>query len=325
MADEKPKSNFRILVADEGGIMTTRLMDFLKSKGFEVNHEPGGNAVKLAIKNWKPHFVLCDLAIKDLTAPNLLRWLRSPEFDGEFIPRVLVTSAHNVVKNIRECIALGASDYIVKPFTFDDLLTRLVFHIQNKREVDHKTESPQAAATATDETVYMNLLDAAFNEIFKAKKQEDALFSMVKLISLTLKAVRCSVVQVSEDLLSGEVMASSDDKSARGIKLDMNKYPEVLHVMNTGKMIVIEDLAYDPQLSKIKDLVKGISFNSMILCPITRDNQPWGVVSARMDKSHSKFTDRDIRWTQLMGQILSLLFSARLFLPHELSIFKKSA
>ena len=91
----------------------------------------------------------------------------------------------------------------------------------------------------------------------------------------------------------------------------------MLHVVNTDKSVVIEDLEYDPMLAQIKHLIKGISFNSMIVCPVRRNKDSYGVISARMDRTHSKFVDRDIRFVQLIAQVVSLLLSSSASLPHE--------
>jgi DNA-binding response OmpR family regulator len=307
------KSNFRLLIADEDTLGSRYFADFLRERGFVVDHITTGKTVKEYIKLNQPDFVICDLMLSEFNAPQLLSFLRDPAYDGPK-PKVLVTSAHNIIKNIKECITLGASDYVIKPFKHDDLLTRLIFHIQNRRDL-----SSLAKKKVTDEQdIHLHLLDIIMREALSGRESEEVLFNISKMIAMTLKAVRCSTVIISEDLQRGEVLASSDNKSAKGLALDMNKYPEMLHVVTTGKSVIIEDLASDPMLAKIKDKIKGISFNSMIVSPLFRNNQTCGVISARMEKTHSKFNDRDIRFVQLVAQVVSLTLGSSVNFPHEI-------
>jgi DNA-binding response OmpR family regulator len=310
------QSNFKVLIADDDGASSRRLQDFLKERGFSVDVVANGKLAKERITMWKPTFVICDLTLADLNAFQLLSWIKTDPSVKDNKPKVFVTSAHNIVKNIKECISLGASDYIVKPFKYEDILTRLVFHIQNKRELISEA-GKEKAGKLEGADIYLHLLELVLRETLSGRAQSEILLNITKMIAITLKAVRCSVVMISEDLQAGTVLASSDSRDARGFLLDMNKYPEMLHVMNSEKAIVIEDLAYDPMLAKIKDLVKGISFNSMIVCPVSRNGSMYGVISARMDRAHSKFNDRDIRFCQIVAQITSLLMSSGMLIPHE--------
>jgi DNA-binding response OmpR family regulator len=309
--DQANQSNFRILIADDDTLGSRRFADFLRERGFAVDHTTNGKTVKDYMRLHKPNFIICDLMLNDFNAPQLLSYIRDPVFDG-LKPKVLVTSSNSNVKNIKECIQLGASDFIIKPFKYEDVLTRIIFHIQNKRALMSEQKAHPDGAE-----VYLHLLDIVMREALSGRAPDDILYNIMKMIALTLKAVRCSAVLVSEDLQSGQVLASSDDRNAKGFKIDMNKYPEMLHVVNSEQSVVIEDLAYDPMLAQIKDKIKGISFNSMIVCPVKRNKETCGVISARMDKTHSKFSEHDIRFVQLVAQVVSLLMSTNMSLPHE--------
>ncbi len=307
------RANFKVLIGDDDSSAARRLSEFLGERGFATETIFNGKGLKEKILNWQPTYVVCDLTFPSFNAPQLLTWLRDPGFKDNR-PKVFVTSAHNVISNIRECIGLGASDYIVKPYKCEDILTRLIFQIQSKREL---LFDGTASSKLTGGDIYMHLLDIVLREALSGRDIADILYNLTKMISITLSAVRCSVISVAEDLQTGEVSASSDDRKVRGLKLDMNKYPEVIHVMNSSKAVIIEDLEYDPMLAQIKNLVKGISFNSMIVCPVKRNNEMYGVISARMAKEHSKFNDRDIRFVNLVAQIVSLVLSTNINMPHE--------
>ena len=49
--------------------------------------------------------------------------------------QLLVLSSHNNASNVKKSFQHGAIDYIVKPYTPEDLLNRLAFHLQKTRAV----------------------------------------------------------------------------------------------------------------------------------------------------------------------------------------------
>ncbi len=302
---------FKVLIADDDSVTSRRLQEFLREKGFPTEHASGGKMLKEKILSFEPTFVICDLTLVEFNALNLLKWLKGPDFKGKAVPKVFVTSSHNVVQNIKECISQGAASYIIKPFTPEDILGRLVFQIQNRRSelntAKEKTENVDA---------YFNLLEMAFKESLSGRDTHEIFFNLVKLVATTLKAVRCSIIRVSEDLQQGLVMCSSDDAKLKGLKININRYPEVLHVMQTQKTVVIEDLGSDPQMKEIQKMVSSIAFNSMIVVPVTRDVDSYGVLSARMEKD-IKFSERDIKLVELISHVASLYVSSKSTLPHE--------
>src|SRR5690606_15610604 len=134
--------------------------------------------------------------------------------------------------------------------------------------------------------------------------------------AVNLKAVRCNLIRVSEDFQSGEVLAASDDPKLDSLKINLSRYPEVSHVVHSQETVVIEDVASDPHMAAIRELIQGLSFNSMIVVPVTRNQGSYGVISARMDKEHSKFDMRDIHFVQMVGRIASLFLSGKCLIPH---------
>ena len=105
------------------------------------------------------------------------------------------------------------------------------------------------------------------------------------------------------------VVANNDNKSATGIRLDLNKYPEVLNVTNTGQLIAIENIEKSPELRNIKELLHDVNFNSMVVCPIFRGNQSFGVLSLRLPPEKETLSDNEIRFIEIVSHVVSLVLS----------------
>jgi len=307
--------NFRVLIADDDGVFGRILADFLREKGFGVMIAAEGKAARKMLKEYRPHFLLADLTLMDGNAFELLKFINTDPDVKAMDVKTFVISVHTNPENIRALLKAGACDFVLRPFKNDDLLTRLIFQIQNKREITAPQAKSEQKADGAD--LYLQLMEIVLQEAVQARSMQDILFKLVKMVSLTLKAVRCSVIEVADNRIDGFVMASSDDRGARGIRLDLNRYPEVMHVVNTEKAVVIENIDDNPQLAAIRNMFKNISFNSMLVCPLFQRGQIYGVLSARMDKTASKFNERDLRFAQLVTQVGSLVLSSDLSMPHE--------
>lgn len=310
--------NYKVIVADDDGQVGRRLTDFLKEKNFDARQCSNGEDLKKMLRepDWVPNFILADLVLPGCNAIELCGLAKQIPHLSANETKVLVISAHNSLQNIKDCLKAGASDYVLKPFKFEDMIQRLIFHIQKKRIVTDAEREDAGRLQGGD--LYLHLLEIVLKEATMNRKLSDTLFNLTKMMAITLKAVRCNIVETSDDRLSGIILASNDDRGATGIKIDLSRYPEIHHVMNTEKPVVIENLDSDPVLAEIKKSFKNISFNSMMVCPIKKRGEFYGIMAARMDKSAGGFSDRDIRFAQLMAYVISMAISADLPMPLEL-------
>lgn len=109
-----------LIVEDEPGIREP-LADFFRGRGYLV--EAAGSAEE-AVAHWRGGG--CSLAILDLLLPGLdgLEFLGRMRREGDRTPVIILTArgaeAHRV-KGLR----LGADDYVVKPFSAEELCARV--------------------------------------------------------------------------------------------------------------------------------------------------------------------------------------------------------
>src|SRR5690349_5611774 len=110
----------RILVAEDELPMRTALEDCLAAEGFRVfSASNGDRALERAIKE-KP-----DLLILDVMMPRLDGFAVCKEFRrlGHAAP-ILMLTAKGMVKDRVTGLDAGADDYLVKPFSTEELLAR---------------------------------------------------------------------------------------------------------------------------------------------------------------------------------------------------------
>lgn len=115
MADKK-----RVLIVDDSGYMRQVIRRHLESKGFEVIGEAAdGSEVMALAENLKPDLITMDLSMKNLGGIEATKLVKKAMPDT----KVIVVSALGESRFIKEAVAAGAHDFIIKPFTEDRLIS----------------------------------------------------------------------------------------------------------------------------------------------------------------------------------------------------------
>jgi CheY-like chemotaxis protein len=296
-------SSTRILVADDETLLGQRLAEFLTSKGFFAKAVRLGSEVEQALTNFQPEFILYDLMLPEMNALQFLQRLASTKAAPRI--KVFVLSGHSNQNNIRECMRLGAADYITKPVSHEALLARVILYMQPKREV---TEfQAKSAEDFEGAFFYLHLTDLLLREANKGLPVPDSLHNLSGLLGVTLKAVRVSAIHCNVETRKGHVVASNDKRSINGLEIDLNRYPEIQYVLTNEKLLAVDNLAADPTMHFVTLLEKSINFNSMVVAPIRIKGQLWGVLSARLPESKKKLNEFEIRFCQLAAHVVGMV------------------
>ena len=112
----------RVLVVDDSERVRKTLATGLRAHGMAVETAADG-AEALALLNGLPFDVtVLDLMMPRVDGVQVLKTLKSRSAK----PRILVLSARDQVQDRVDALNLGADDYLVKPFAFEELLARLL-------------------------------------------------------------------------------------------------------------------------------------------------------------------------------------------------------
>jgi two-component system chemotaxis response regulator CheY len=111
--------NKKILVVDDSLYMRTLIKDALAGVGYEIvgTAANGESAIDMAFE-LHPDLITLDNILPDMLGTDVLKILR----EEEFAAKVIMISAVGQQSVIDEGMRLGATDYIVKPFTPEQLI-----------------------------------------------------------------------------------------------------------------------------------------------------------------------------------------------------------
>lgn len=112
-----------IVVADDDDLLRSLVEFKLKGRGYNVIPASDGNEALQAVAEHKPDLIVLDAMMPGQDGFAVLRQLKgSPELAS--IPVVMLT-ARRLESDIVGALQAGASDYLIKPFSPEELALRV--------------------------------------------------------------------------------------------------------------------------------------------------------------------------------------------------------
>jgi DNA-binding response OmpR family regulator len=153
-----------ILVVDDEPAVAQVLSDFLTPQGYEVICAMGGLEGLSKLEKHRPEVVLLDVRMPDMDGITVLRRIR------EATPwvGVLMMSGNTDTEAAKETLALGAFDYLLKPFDFE-YLDRAIHKMLTSGGTAAPTPRLQSTEASPEPSQHGLLYDLAI-EVFKATR-----------------------------------------------------------------------------------------------------------------------------------------------------------
>lgn len=141
-----------VLIIDDNRHIRTQINLVLKLEGFETLEADNGQTGIEMAKEFLPDLIICDIVMPELDGYAVLDQLRRHQATSD-IP-FLFLSAKADRSDIREGMNLGADDYLVKPFSAQELVQAIAARLERynttRREVARKIESLTEASAHKD-------------------------------------------------------------------------------------------------------------------------------------------------------------------------------
>jgi two-component system OmpR family response regulator len=134
-----PATGERLLVVDDEEDIAALLSTGLRFVGFEVRSAHSGAEAMTVAAEFRPHLLLLDVMLPDINGFELCRQLRRDQHDAG----VIFLTARNRTEDAVAGLAIGADDYINKPFSLDEVVARV-------RAVLRRLHSPGTADAIAD-------------------------------------------------------------------------------------------------------------------------------------------------------------------------------
>ena len=279
----------RILFADDNADMrdyVTRLL----SAHYEILSVPDGEAALATAREHNPDLILSDVMMPRMDGFALLQAVRSDE-RLKSIPVILLSARAGEESRI-EGLQSGADDYLVKPFSARELLTRVRSHLTMAGVRQHSERQLAAEAEA------LAKLNERSLSLWRSRDLQQGLDDMLRTVIDLLGADRGNVQLYDarkealaieahqgfgKDFLEffAEVKAADDTACGRALR--------------SKQRVVIPNVELDPGFAPFLKAAHSADYRAVVATPLLGgDGNPLGVISAHFKSVHHP-SDQELR------------------------------
>lgn len=180
-------SRANILLVDDTPNNLRLLSAMLSDQGYEVRRVVNGQmALKTAQAN-PPDLILLDIKMPDMNGYEVCQHLKAIE-QTQAIPVIFISALDEVLDKVK-AFAVGAADYITKPFSEEEVLARVeniltIRQLQQQLQLQNQQLQQLEAALANSEANYQALFDNQLVGIFQMRPDGLLLNANQRLIAL---------------------------------------------------------------------------------------------------------------------------------------------
>jgi PAS domain S-box-containing protein len=185
-----------------------------------------------------------------------------------------------------EALALGLDDIALPPHEPPALAARVLTCLARSRQADHADRLALDAG---------RLLELA-QTLSSGLPASAILHATTRLAAQALGMERCSIVVFNVERRTGIVAVTSEDPDLHDLRVDLGRYPEILHLAETGAPVVVLDAAVDPMLEEARAQAPDVLRGTIILFPILVEEKVVGAFFLRSRLGRRPPTDRELRF-----------------------------
>jgi two-component system OmpR family response regulator len=134
----------RVLIVDDEPHIVNFLRMGLTYEGFEVAEAQDGTEALSQVERFKPHLVILDLMLPGIDGMDVAERLRR---DPDLL--IIMLTARDQVSDRVAGLRAGADDYLIKPFSFEELLARI--QAVTRRRLPAQSEIVRAGSLTLDQ------------------------------------------------------------------------------------------------------------------------------------------------------------------------------
>lgn len=145
-----------VLVVDDSLLICKQVRMILKEENIFICEAHNGEEANSMVEQYQPDLILLDVVLPDTDGYHLCEQLKKTDKNDAVI--IFLTSKdkdEDVVKGF----AMGACDYIKKPFAQQELLSRVRAHLQIKRQKDELSRQNRELRSSMEKLNYMAFRD----------------------------------------------------------------------------------------------------------------------------------------------------------------------
>ena len=165
----------RILLAEDDISQAESIKSWLEMDGYSVDWVERGDHAILALEQHQYDCLLLDRGLPKSSGDEILKALRAKQSDA---PVIFITARDSITDRV-DGLDLGANDYLVKPFSLEELSARVRSQLRQKQTViSHQIQYANLVLDTQAKTVLMdgqaiNLTAKEFQILYKLMQKPE--------------------------------------------------------------------------------------------------------------------------------------------------------
>jgi two-component system cell cycle response regulator len=296
------KDDGKILITCNDSQVSTLIREHLNPQGCQISEVKSGHEALDVVKIEHPDTIIVTEALSDMDGVELCRHFKSKD-DIKDIPVIMVSSRDDK-KKLAQILEAGADDFILKPIEESELIVRVSTHLQNRRQFLDLQETNHDLEVTLDITRAVSSTLSAI----------EIMHIIVEKVAEITDANRCSLILVDESKGFGYVLATLENPNIHDLKIKLEKYPEIVQVVETKETLIVNDLADNPMMDDVRFFVKDYKAESVLVVPIVWNDEVLGTLFIRAKRSAKSFSQKEINFCQVVANSsYNALKHARMF------------
>lgn len=282
-----------ILVVDDSPDTVRHLAEILlPMHGYQTISALDGHSALEIIRREKPDLVILDLNLPRMTGLDVLGALALDEHQ----PPVILMTGYGSEKNAVEAFRLGARDYLIKPFTLDEVLgavqRALAARAQTQGSATHQlTAAQMEAQRQTRRLQTLHAISQAFNALYDVSQIAD------RLLRLSLGNIEGDSailwLQIPDQPPQAYIYCSRRGRVQ--LLQPMLQNAAVEQVLSTRQAV------RQSAFSQSVDIGAGITARALLYAPLLAGNQVWGVLGLHNQYAPRSFSQQDEEYLNLIA------------------------
>ena len=291
-----------IVIASGDGSRRRHLIELLCSDGWNAveAHDPG--ELLEICGALSPQVVLIDAGMQLAEGGSTAETLRAqrPGASTRLVAMLPGASA----ADIASALADGFDDFVSDIDNNVEIVARATANLRGARTLAEVQKQRRDA----------RLLLELSQTLASSLDMQLILHTVSRLVAEVIALERCSIVLLDPNQDDAVMVAASEDRTVRDLRIRLSNYPELKRCVETGQPLMVDDVDLDPVLMPVSRSLKEKGIRTMALFPIVYEETVTGVLFLRSSKPTKHLTQQEVQFGQTVASACAVAIrNARLF------------
>lgn len=289
-----------VVVADGDPRVSRILAWLLRERGYDVSSITPGEPLLDHLRAHPADLVVLD---GNGSTRETLRRLRGEAHGKDLL---VIVAGVSDVHEATTALEAGADDFVPRPLRAAELVARVGAQLRARADVRHMHEAlqqrEQELVRAQDDIASTRQLIEILNDLTAELTPGEVHRVLARRVARALGLRHASVMLVTTGEPTGAVVATYENPSVTSLQLRLNRYPEYVEALRTGRPLLIPDAQHEPMFAEVRANWPregtAASVRSILVIPFTLDRRHGGVFVLRTERAERELTLHDAEFAE---------------------------